>query len=109
LSAAAPADRVGVRIAARLCRGVLIAYVILATAALLLIPASAAGLFGLSPDPLSGIYAIALALPWSIVAPWPDAAGLMANLLVIAAELALNAAIIWAACRGVRRLWPRRN
>ncbi len=45
-------------------------YALLCVGALLLIPANAAGWFGMTPDPLVGIYAIVFALPWSLASRW---------------------------------------
>ena len=47
----------------RVCRFVILAYIIVCIAALAIIPMTAAGTFGIQPDPLSGIYALLLASP----------------------------------------------
>lgn len=45
---------------------VAVAYAVLGALALFAIPASAFGWLGVEPDPLSGIFALLLALPWTI-------------------------------------------
>jgi hypothetical protein len=71
-------------------------YAGLCALALALIPASANGWFGLEPDPLGGVFAILLALPWSIllmalpgdrIGPWP-------SMIVLVGGMALNALIL---------------
>ncbi|MEJ8855596.1 hypothetical protein WKW79_13505 [Variovorax robiniae] len=52
------------RSALRLAIGI---YALLALLSLLLIPASAHGWFGVARDPLSAVFALALALPWTVL------------------------------------------
>ncbi|MEJ8846344.1 hypothetical protein [Variovorax rhizosphaerae] len=52
------------RSALRLVVGI---YALLGLLSLLLIPASAHGWFGVASDPLSAVFALALALPWTVL------------------------------------------
>lgn len=77
----------------RAARLIAVVYALLCVGALALIPMSASGLFGRG-DGLAGIYAILLAMPWSMMltglnvpSPW-----IAALLLVVA--MAANGAII---------------
>ncbi|MGD9656283.1 MAG: hypothetical protein AB7U61_01375 [Methylocystis sp.] len=84
----------------RLCNGLFWLYVTLATFALLLVPASERGLFGVEPSPLSGVFAVLLAQPWlSLLADRLFGEGVIRNLAVVGCCLALNAAILRLICR----------
>lgn len=85
----------------RLCRAVAWAYLVGCLAALALIPATGAGLFGLVPDPFVALYAVVLGLPWSYLSLWlaPGEPGVARAMALIAAGMALNlAALLWL-CR----------
>lgn len=78
-------------------------YVVACLLALALIPASAAGWFGIERDPLSALFAMVLALPWSALlvalpamSPWLSAA-------VLLAAMAVNVAIGVATLRRLQR------
>lgn len=71
-------------------------YALLCLIALLLIPASAHGWFGIAEDPLSGVFAILLALPWSAALGHLPAMGTAATIAVLLAAMILNIAILLA-------------
>lgn len=65
-----------------------------------MIPASSRGLLGLEPDPLAAVFAIGLALPWSLpLLRIFDGAGPGFALLLLVAGMVLNAAILRTVCR----------
>ena len=78
---------------------VLALYVAAELLALFAIPASVEGWAGIEPDPLSGIFALLLALPWSLVLLALPDAGPWASFFICAAGIAINAAILWRAAR----------
>lgn len=76
-------------------RLLIVLYAAFCAAALWFIPASAYGWLGVEPDPLAGVFAILLALPWSLLlrlipnpTPWP--AGVF-----LAAGMAVNVWLLW--------------
>lgn len=80
-------------------------YGLLCIAALALIPASAAGWFGLTPEPLVGLFAILLAAPLSLALINVPDLGIAANWAMIMGCMAINALAILA----VGRLASRRR
>jgi hypothetical protein len=86
-----------------LCGAVFWIYVVLAVLALLYIPVSVYGLFGVEPDSLSGLFAVVLALPWISLVSGIAGVGLFWNIVLVAGCLVLNAAILWMLCRLFRR------
>lgn len=79
----------------------LILYVLCCLGALGLIVASQRGLYGLAPDPLAAVFAIGLALPWSLVLQALPSVGPGPSLALLAMGMALNLVIgIW-----VMRRW----
>jgi hypothetical protein len=73
-------------------------YVVLCIGALALIPLNAAGMAG-EPDPLTGIFAVLLAVPWIwLTGPITSDSGIAWNLIVVGACMALNALILWKLC-----------
>lgn len=78
-------------------------YVLACLAALFLIPASAHGWLGVEPDPLAGLFAYLLGLPWSVLLAQVANAGLVGNLVLVATAMALNLAIIFAIGRWLTR------
>lgn len=50
----------------KLCRITLWAYVLSCVAAIAAVPLSERGMFGMAPDPLSGVFAVLFSLPWSM-------------------------------------------
>lgn len=82
-------------------------YALLCLAALALVPANARGWFGMEPDPLSGLYAIVLALPWSLILARPPGLSVTAGVLLIVLGMAANAALIlWIGTRFRRPKTP---
>lgn len=78
-------------------------YFPLCAGALLLIPASIYGWFGVEQDPLGGVFAFLLALPWVLVASAMTDPPLWVTILVIIAGMATNTAIILAVGRWAAR------
>ncbi|MCJ8190700.1 SCO4225 family membrane protein [Sphingomicrobium aestuariivivum] len=101
-AAPAPPDRAN-RGLKRLLRVITIAYVVLGALALFAIPASVEGWAGVEPDPLSGIFALLLALPWSLLLMLVGDAGPWPSFLVCAAGIALNTFILWRISRTSRQ------
>lgn len=80
----------------RLCRGVLMAFLVLYALALLLFVIGAFGLFGSPQGPLAGVFVVILGLPWaSMLDAVPDPL----RLWVAALAPALNAGILALLCR----------
>ena len=78
-----------------IARLLIVLYAALCVVALWFIPASAYGWLGVEPDPLAGVFAILLALPWTLLLrlmpnpePWPSAA-------LLAAGMAMNVWLLW--------------
>lgn len=69
-------------------------YGFLCVAALLLIPASLGGWFGLERDPLAGIFAILLGAPWSYLLNFAPSLGVWFNVAAVALGMAMNFLII---------------
>lgn len=90
-----------------MCRIFTAVYLIISIAAVLLIPASDAGFFGLEPEPLAGVFAIFLGLPWStMVGDYASDTNTVWNLFLFILGPALNAVILILLCRlthGVRK------
>ncbi|MGH8703085.1 MAG: hypothetical protein ACREVR_18180 [Burkholderiales bacterium] len=81
----------------------LVLYAALCVVALWFIPASVHGWLGVEPDPLAGVFAMLLALPWTRLlrlvpdaGPWPSAA-------LLAAGMAMNVWLLWR----LQRWWQR--
>jgi hypothetical protein len=94
-----------------LCRAVIGLYVLAGIAAIAIVPLNAAGLAG-EPDPLSGVFAVILAMPWmhiftNIVG---DAGGnAAAGFIMAGAGMGLNAAILWGLCSWVAKKIAQRT
>jgi hypothetical protein len=93
------------------CKFIAGIYVMLCLVALAVIPLNAAGMFG-EPDPLSGVFAVILAMPWmhiftNIVG---DAGGnAAAGFIMAGAGMGLNAAILWGLCSWVAKKIAQRT
>lgn len=75
-------------------------YIVLSLVALLLVPLNAVGAFGMEPDPLSGIFALLLSMPWSLLTGrFASDTNTIWNLGLTAVGMALNAAILAFLCR----------
>ena len=77
-------------------------YGLACVAALLLVPINARGWLGMTPDPLTGLLAILLAMPWSLGLQLINA-GPAAGLALVILGMAANVAIILAIGRGLSR------
>jgi len=84
----------------RICRIAVTIYQVLCALALLVVPLSAMGAFGLEPDPLAAVFAVILALPWSMLLDRLVGDGSTAlNLAFLALGMVINAALLLALCR----------
>lgn len=63
------------------------------------------GLFGAEPDPISAVYAILLAMPWSLALSYLNAP--IAAFAVLLSGMALNLIIIMAIGRAIARFGAR--
>lgn len=80
-------------------------YAAMCLAALALIPISSRGWFGVEPDPLAGVVAIVLAMPWSFLLQWLPGGGPWPGMLLVLAGMAANVAImLWLGRVSRRRL-----
>ncbi|MEJ2256389.1 MAG: hypothetical protein P8X98_05185 [Woeseiaceae bacterium] len=86
--------------AARVCKFIVIAFLVLYLAALFLLAVGTFGLFGVESDPLSGVYLLPLGLPWALLLD--DLPDTLRPWLGILAP-AVNLAILIALCRFFRR------
>jgi hypothetical protein len=87
----------------RLCAGVSWVYAALCVVSLADVPASGFGLFRLEPNPMAALFAVVLALPWSLVTPHLlGDAGVAAGLAAFGVGMAVNAAILHWLCRRLR-------
>ncbi len=85
-------------------------YGFLCLAALLLIPASLGGWFGMARDPLAGIFAILLGAPWSYLLNFIPNLGVWFNVAAVALGMTMNFLIILVLgnlLSRVRRTAPR--
>lgn len=89
--------------ASRIIRGIAILYGVLGAIALLLVPASVFGWLGVPPDPLSGVYAYLLSLPWILVLLPFEETGTWVALAVAAMGIAINIWLLWRIARLFRR------
>ena len=83
----------------RACKITVGVFLLLGAVALMLVPLSRAGVLGLSPDPLTGIFSVLLAMPWFFVFDsmlGDQGAGF--RLLMAAAGIGLNAGILGYIC-----------
>ena len=80
--------------AMRWATGIAIVYAVLCLVAFLLIPAADQGWLGVSKDPLSGVFVIILALPWTLLLPHFGDIGIAGAVAVILAGMAFNIAIL---------------
>jgi hypothetical protein len=84
----------------RICRIGVITYQVLCALSLLVVPLSAAGVFGLTPDPLAAVFAVILALPWSLFLDQLGGEGNTAlNLAFLAVGMIVNGSLLLALCR----------
>lgn len=84
----------------RICPAIIVIYVVACVASLSLIPMNAAGMFGMAPDPLSGIYALLLASPWIYLLDGLFGNGDVArNMALAVASMAINIGLLGLLCR----------
>ncbi|MCM8557618.1 hypothetical protein [Sphingomicrobium sediminis] len=81
--------------AQRVLLGFGIVYALAGLLALIVIPASVYGWFGVESDPLSGVFALLLALPWTIALYLMGDVGTWGSLAFCTAAIALNIYLIW--------------
>ena len=89
----------------RFIRGLALAYALLCLLALLVIPASIHGWFGIEKDPLGGVFAILLAMPWSMALGEFPTLGTAATVLLLLVGMSANVAILL----GIARLIARKS
>jgi hypothetical protein len=70
------------------------AYILVSVASLLLIVASNYGWFGVQQDPLSAVFALLIALPWSLMLLLLDDSGPLASGLLLCTGMVINATIM---------------
>ncbi|MEC9342830.1 MAG: hypothetical protein VYD64_03180 [Pseudomonadota bacterium] len=88
----------------RVCRIALGLYVLACIVALVIIPLNAAGRFGMTPDPLVGVFAVLLSAPW--IYPLDSLlgdGGLAWNMMLAVISITANAAILGFACSRLAR------
>ena len=91
---------------ARTLKIVVALYLAAGTLALLAIPASVHGWLGIEADPLSAVFAILLALPWSLALDlFGGNDSVAVNMIVLAMGIGLNAVLLatlarWTGNRG---------
>lgn len=84
-------------------RIIAIAYLAAGLIALMLVPASLHGWFGVAEDPLSGVFALLLGLPWTLLLWFSDNGGTWLALGVAGGGILLNFWLLWRlAHRGSR-------
>lgn len=82
-------------------------YGLLCLAALLLIPASLYGWFGVARGPLGAVFAILLGMPWTLALKWLDPRNPWLSASLIAAGMAINIFLLIALGRWIDRLRGR--
>ena len=84
------------------------AYLVCGALALLLNPATRLGWFGLSGDGLAAVWAIVLALPWSIALQFSPPMPVWLSWSVLALAVAMNGALLFGAAVALERRRARR-
>ena len=74
-------------------------YALLGALAVLAVPASLYGVAGMAEDPLSGIFALLLAMPWALLLDPLGIDGTWSTLAYCAAGIILNFLILWRLTR----------
>ena len=85
----------------RICRIVVRVYQALCALSLLFIALSTTGALGIESDPLAAVFAIVLALPWSLFLDQVagDGGNVALNLALLAGGMVVNAVLFLALCR----------
>ena len=92
----------------RVCRAILGVYIVVCLAAIALVPLNAMGAFGMSPDPLSGVYALLLSAPWIyLTGELESDTSVTWNLALAAICMAVNASILWLLCSRFAKIGRR--
>lgn len=76
-----------------------ILYVLACLAALAILAVHTQGWFGVSPEPLAAIYALMLALPWTLVFQQYDPGGTLYVVLFLLVSMGINVTILLAVQR----------
>ena len=79
----------------RVVRVLMALYAALCVVALWFIPASVHGWLGIEPDPLAAVFALLLALPWSLLLRLAGDPGPWLATALLAAGMALNLWLLW--------------
>jgi hypothetical protein len=79
----------------RVVRVLMALYAALCVVALWFIPASVHGWLGVEPDPLAAVFALLLALPWSLLLRLAGDPGPWLATALLAAGMALNLWLLW--------------
>lgn len=83
----------------KILHSIAVLYILASVIALMLIPASLNGWFGMEPDPLSAIFAYVLALPWVLLLNLLPAMSTGMAAAVAGLAMALNALILLGLAR----------
>lgn len=86
-----------------IARLLIVLYAALCVVALWFIPASVYGWMGVEPDPLSAVFAMVLALPWTFLLRLVPDFGPWAAAALLAACMAINVWLLWR----LQRWWER--
>jgi hypothetical protein len=87
----------------RVTRAVCTVYVVVCLGALFLIPAGALGWLGGERDSMAGLFPHLLGMPWSLLVAQVANAGVFGRVVLVAAAMALNLAIIFSVGRWLAR------
>ena len=89
----------------KIARLLIVLYAALCVVALWFIPASVHGWLGVEPDPLSAVFAMFLALPWTFLLRLVPEAGPWGATALLASGMAMNVWLLW----GVQGWYRRRR
>ena len=76
-------------------------YIVAGVIAIVMVPASYYGWFGIEPDPLSGVFALILGLPWSLAANLFREPTIWFSLALCSAGIVINAYLLVRLARWV--------
>lgn len=86
-----------------IARLLIVLYAAVCVVALWFIPASVHGWLGVEPDPLSAVFAMLLALPWTLLLRLAPEAGPWGATALLASGMAMNVWLLW----GLQGWWER--
>jgi hypothetical protein len=89
----------------KVVRLLIVLYAALCVVALWFIPASVYGWLGVEPDPLSAVFAVLLAMPWTFLLRVVPDAGPWPATMLLAAGMAMNVWLLWR----LQRWWQHRH